>query len=110
MSFEPGLYALTFATPAGQGTGVAYLDGGKLRGGDSMMAYVGSYNENNGTLQADVRAYKYSNAPGMISVFGVDVVNITLKGKVDGINASLIGTAPEAPGVQLRVTMERLHD
>lgn len=110
MSFEPGLYSVTFKTPAGQGTGVAYLDSGKLRGGDSMMAYVGSYNEQGGKLNADVRAYKYANVPGMMSVFGVDAVNITLNGQVSGGTASLVGTAPEAPGVQLEVTMERLHD
>ena len=110
MSFEAGLYVIRFQTPFGAGAGVAYLEGGKLRGGDSMMAYVGSYNEDNGSLNADVRAYKHTNVPGMASVFGVDQVDIHLTGNVSGGNATLTGTAPQAPGVVLQVTMERLHD
>lgn len=110
MSFEAGLYAIRFQTPFGEGAGVAYLDGGKLRGGDSMMAYVGSYSESSDSLNADVRAYKHTNVPGMASVFGVDQVDIHLEGTVNGGSASLKGTAPQAPGVVLQVTMERLHD
>ena len=110
MSFEAGLYAIRFQTPVGAGAGVAYLENGKLRGGDSMMAYVGTYNEAGGTLNADVRAYKHTNVPDMVSVFGVDQVDIHLQGTVSGGNAKLTGTAPQAPGVTLQVSMERLHD
>lgn len=38
-----GLYKIAFETPSGTEYGVAYLQDGKLRGGDSGMAYVGSY-------------------------------------------------------------------
>lgn len=110
MPFEAGLYAIRFQTPFGAGAGVAYLENGKLRGGDSMMAYVGSFNEANGTLTADVRAYKHTSMPGMASVFGVDEVDIHLTGSVNQGNAALTGTAPQAPGVTLQVTMVRLHD
>ncbi len=110
MSFENGLYAIRFSTPLGAGAGVAYLQDGKLRGGDSMMAYVGSYNEVGGQLQADVRAYKHTNVPGMGSVFGTDNVDIHLSGTVSGGIADLTGSAPQAAGVQLLVKMERLHD
>ena len=110
MSFENGLYAIRFSTPLGAGAGVAYLQDGKLRGGDSMMAYVGSYNEVGVPLQADVRAYKHTNVPGMGSVFGTDNVDIHLSGTVSGGIADLTGSAPQAAGVQLLVKMERLHD
>lgn len=110
MSFENGLYAIRFGTPLGTGAGVAYLHDGKLRGGDSMMAYVGSYNESGGQLQADVRAYKHTDVPGMGSVFGAETVDIHLSGNASGGNADLIGSAPQAPGVRLSVQMERLHD
>lgn len=110
MAFESGLYAIRFQTPAGAGAGVAYLENGKLRGGDSMMAYVGSYNEANGILNADVGAYIHTNVPGMSSVFGVDQVDIHLTGKLLDGKATLTGTAPQAPGVTLQVTMERLSD
>lgn len=110
MSFEAGLYVIHFQTPFGAGAGVAYLQNGKLRGGDSMMAYVGTYDEGDGSLSADVHVYKHTNIPGMQSVFGVDKVDIHLEGSVSGGSANLTGTAPQAPGVNLQVAMERLHD
>lgn len=110
MSFESGLYAIRFETPLGAGAGVAYLDAGKLRGGDSMMAYVGTYNEAGGTLNADVQAYKHTNVPGMVSVFGMDQVLIQLQGAASGSTAVLTGNAQQVPGVTLKVSMERLSD
>lgn len=110
MPFENGLYAIRFGTPLGEGAGVAYLHDGKLRGGDSMMAYVGSYSESDGNLEADVNAYQHTAVPDMASVFGATNVNIHLSGQVSGGNGTLTGTAPEAPGITLKVSMERLHD
>lgn len=110
MPLENGLFAIRFATPFGEGAGVAYLHDGKLRGGDGMMAYVGTYNQTNNQLDADVRAYKHTNVPGMASVFGVDTVDIHLNGQTNGVTADLKGSAPQAAGVQLSVKMERLHD
>lgn len=110
MSFETGLYTVRFQIAGDEGAGVAYLANGKLRGGDSMMAYVGSYTESNGQLEADVRAYKHTSVAGMTSIFGVDQVDIHLSGNISGGNGSLTGTAPQAPGLTLQVKMQRLHD
>lgn len=110
MNFEDGLYKVAFATHLGGGTGVAYLHGGKLRGGDTLMAYVGSYNEHQGKVNADVLVYQHSIVPNMAPALGVSKANLTLNGTVTGGVGTLTGTAPEAPGVTLKLTMERLHD
>lgn len=86
------------------------LNDGKLRGGDSMMVYIGSYNENAGTLNVDMKAVAHTAVPGMASVFGVNNVDISLTGKVDGMHATLLGSSPQAPGVRLSVTLERYCD
>lgn len=110
MAFESGLYAIRFQTPLGAGAGVAYLENGRLRGGDSLMAYVGSYTEANGNLTADVLAYKHTNVPNMASVFGVDRTDIRLTGSIVAGEAILTGISPQAPGINLQVFLERLHD
>lgn len=110
MSLENGLYVIRFATPLGDGTGVAYLVDGQLRGGDSMMAYSGDYQGEGDVLTAVVRAYKHSTVADMASVFGVDEVEIHLTGSVSGGTAALTGTAPQAPGIALEVSMQRLQD
>lgn len=110
MSFQDGLYAIRFETPLGAGAGVGYFKDGKLRGGDSMMAYSGDFRESGGTLTANVRVFKHTDVPDMGSVFGVDLVDIALSGTVNGDEAVLTGTAPQAPGVTLQVSIQRLQD
>jgi hypothetical protein len=38
-----GLYKVDFHTVRGTGSGVIYAIGGKLRGGNSAFAFIGSY-------------------------------------------------------------------
>jgi hypothetical protein len=45
VAIENGTYFVRFETPMGGGVGAFTLQGGKLRGGDGSMIYVGSYNE-----------------------------------------------------------------
>lgn len=110
MDFKDGLYRVTFGTPRGSGNGVAHLSGGKLYGGDSMMAYAGTYSLGGGTFLAEVRAFKHSSVPGMESTLGTNEAQLTIKGKVDGTTMTGTGTAPQAPGVTLQVRLERISD
>lgn len=53
---------------------------------------------------------RHSNTPGMVPVFGLDRVNISVTGTSSGDTAQLTGTAAEAPGVSFRATLTRLCD
>lgn len=108
MAFENGLYVIRFGTPLGEGTGVAYLHDGQLRGGDSMMAYTGNYTENAGKVTATVQAFKHTNVPGMASVFGATDVVIELSGTASGTKADLIGTSPQAPGLSFHASLQQI--
>lgn len=110
MPLDNGLYAIRFQTPLGAGAGVVYAQNGHLRGGDSGMAYIGTFQEDGDKLTADVRAFRHTANPGIRSVFGVDDVNIHLDGTATQSSATCIGTAPQAPGLRLQVTLERISD
>lgn len=108
---ENGTWVARFATPLGNGAGVVVLTDGKLRGGDSMMTYIGSYNETGDKLNVDMRSVAHTAVPGTASVFGVNQADISLSGTVsDAMNANLTGTSPQAPGVTLTVTLQRYCD
>jgi hypothetical protein len=107
---QNGLYKVEFQTQRASGAGVVVLEGGKIRGGDSAMYYVGSYKESGTDFSADVEGRKHSSPPGMVSVFGVDHTHITLKGKISGNSATMTGTAKEAPGVAFQAKLSRLAD
>ena len=49
-----GNYSVWFRTPLGEGTGVVNLTDGKLAGGDTVMAYTGSYTQAGDDFSADI--------------------------------------------------------
>lgn len=107
---QDGLYKATFKTPIGEGYGVVTLSGGTLRGGDSMMYYVGTYSENGGQFTASVGVDKHSNVPGMISTFGPgnNRVHIDISGQSTDDSATAKGSSPQAPGVGFSLVLTRL--
>ena len=107
-----GLYKVQFQVPGDVGTGVVVLEGGKLRGGDSSIYYIGTYTRDGDQFTAQVATNAHTKVPGVrsVSVFGVDKVNITLNGTVNGDSAQMTGTAREAPGVAFQALLTRIAD
>jgi hypothetical protein len=58
---------------------------GTLKGGDSSMYYVGTFEETENYIKACLPFHKHSNVPGIISVLGVDNADL----KVEGTSTSL---------------------
>lgn len=109
MSIQEGLYRVTFGTPLGGGTGVAHLAGGRLNGGDSMMAYVGTYDDSTDNFTAEIHVFQHSQVPGMASALGTNDAQLSVTGTVNGNTIQGSGSSPQAPGVQLTVHLERLQ-
>jgi hypothetical protein len=103
-----GFYGVRFKTPRGEGAGVVMLANGKMRGGDSSLAYSGSFAQDGDNFNAKVATSRH--AQGLLSVFGVDAVNITLTGKSSGTGANCTGTAAEAPGLTFQAVLSRISD
>ncbi len=55
MPLQNGLYKIEFQTQLGAGSGVVILHDGQLRGGDSMIYYVGTYKQDGDEFSAEVR-------------------------------------------------------
>lgn len=105
-----GLYRVTFGTARGGGHGIAYLRDGHLHGGDSMMAYVGTYDISAGDFTAEVHAFQHSDVPGVTSMLGTSDAHLNIRGTVSGTTMTGQGTSPQASGVSLEVKLERLAD
>ena len=103
-----GFYAVEFRTSAGAGTGVVFLKDGHLRGGDSMIYYLGNYTLDGDKFAAEVITNAHARPPGMQSVFGRDNVHIYLQGSFSGKDAKLTGTAKEVPGMTFSATLKRI--
>jgi hypothetical protein len=105
---ENGKYSAWFRTPLGEGTGVVMFKDGAITGGDSILAYTGSYSQDGNVFTADIATSRHT--PGQLSVFGIDNVDLTLVGKSTPTVASCRGTSRQAPGMAFEATLIRITD
>ena len=75
-----GKYSAWYRTPLGEGTGIVVLQDGNVSGGDTVIAYSGSYRQDGDTFSADIAIKRHS--VGQLTVFGIDNVDISLTGKI----------------------------
>ncbi|MEM6381304.1 MAG: GrlR family regulatory protein [Pseudomonadota bacterium] len=101
-----GLYKVQFQTPLGMGFGVINLENGKANGGDSAIAYTGSYTVDAGTFSSTIQVNRHSD--GLPSVLGTDNASLQIRGSVDGNIIIGEGTTPHAAGVKLSIQLSLL--
>ncbi len=77
---------------------VIVLHDGAARGGDALMFYRGEYKVDGQNFTANLKVSPHTRVPGGGNVFGVENVNISVRGTFSGDAANLSGTAKEAPG------------
>jgi hypothetical protein len=98
-----GRYAAWFRTSLGEGTGIVDLANGIVSGRDSMFSYSGSYEVEGDQFTAVVTTRRHAAGPP--TVFGIDEVEVKLKGRSNGRMASCSGTAEQVPGVACEATL-----
>jgi hypothetical protein len=103
-----GLYKVEFKTPRRKAVGVVYAADGKLHGGSSAFAYVGSYTENGNTITGVVCSMRHTNDPNHPSAFGFDKVTIECQGTAKGEFATFEGTATETPSLGFKAVLTRI--
>jgi hypothetical protein len=105
-----GLYKVEFHTVHGTGTGVVYATEGKLRGGNSAFAFIGSYVTRDDGIQIKVSTQRHNADPAFRPLFGNDMITLTLRGSQQGDMADFEGTALQVPGVAFRAVLTRISD
>lgn len=105
-----GLYKVEFETPRGKALGVIHAENGKLRGGSSAFAYVGSYTQNGQSFVGTVSSLRHTPDSEHPSVFGFDEVRISFNGTVKGGFAICEGTATEFPSLAFKAVLTRVSD
>ncbi len=107
---QEGLYKVEFHTVHGTGSGVIYATCGKLRGGNSAFAFIGSYNNDSGQIQVKVSTRRHNDDPAFKPLFGTDMITLTLKGKDNGSMVDFEGAALQMPGVTFKAVLTRISD
>lgn len=105
-----GLYKVEFETPRGKAFGVIHADDGKIRGGSSAFAYVGTYTQDGHSLSGNVSSLRHTPDLEHPSVFGFDEVTIAFQGAIKGNYAICDGTAAESPSLNFKAVLTRVAD
>ncbi|OAF06015.1 hypothetical protein AYJ54_20185 [Bradyrhizobium centrolobii] len=105
-----GLYKVDFHTVRGTGCGVVYVIDGKIRGGNSAFAFIGTYTGEGESIKVKISTERYNDDPSFRPLFGTDRITLTLTGREEGSMAEFEGSALQLPGVAFRAMLSRISD
>ena len=111
MPLPNGLYKIAFETRGGAEFGVAYLCDGRLRGGDSGMAYLGTYRQEGGLFSAQMSVTQHRYVPGAVHALGLSDVLVELVGVAEDDSLVRVqGSSPESSQVRFTARLSLIAD
>ncbi|KGT77506.1 hypothetical protein MA20_23305 [Bradyrhizobium japonicum] len=104
-----GLYKVEYDINDGSGRSVLYAHAGKMLGGNTAFAHLGTYEIVNGEIVARLRTKRHSRSPQHRSLVSSDAVTISIRGRQQGKLYRFEGEVVEDASV-FRAVMTPLGD
>ena len=106
-----GLYKVEMHTVHGSRRGVVYVYEGKMMGGNSAFAFVGTYRESTGgEVSADISTIGHNDDPNFQPLFKSDRIKLTLRGRRQGEQYYFEGGSDALPGLALNWVMTAISE
>ncbi len=106
-----GLYKVEMHTVHGSRRGVLYVYDGKMMGGNSAFAFVGTYRESaDGEVSVDISTIRHNDDPNYQPLLKTDKITLSLTGRQRGEQYHFEGGTPQLPGVVFRSVMTRISE
>ena len=105
-----GFYKVDYGVGPVVGRSVMYCADGKMLGGNSAFAHVGTYREVDGEIVAEISGQRHNDAPGFATLYGSDTSIIHVRGLPDGSSWRFAGNSTDAPGAPFWSVMRRLDE
>jgi hypothetical protein len=105
-----GLYKVEYGINDAFGRSVMCMHDGKLLGGNSAFAHIGTYRETNGEIVAEIITERHNDDPDYKPLMGADVAAIDLRGRAEGNTIRFEGSAAPVPGGLFWADLTRLDD
>jgi hypothetical protein len=105
-----GFYKVDYQVANIVGRSVMYVHDGKMLGGNSAFAHIGSYTEDNGVITTTVAGQRHHADPSFPTLYGSDTTVVIARGTADGQVWRFEGTPTDAPGPLLRSVMTPLDE
>jgi hypothetical protein len=105
-----GFFKSEFRVNDAIGRSVSYVRDGKLLGGNSGFAHIGSYRFDGDMISVEVTSRRHNFGAAHQSLLGQDVSTIDVKGKAVGDAFHFEGGSPQMPAARFRSVMTPLDD
>ena len=106
-----GLYKVEYGVNDAFGRSVMCMHAGKLLGGNSAFAHLGTYREeSSGEIAAELITARHNDDPYYKPLMGADVAAIQVRGRMEGGKLRFEGSAAPAPGAVFWAELTRLDD
>jgi len=106
-----GLYKVEMHTAHGSRRGVLYVYDGKMVGGNSAFAFIGSYRDSgSGEILVDISTLRHNDDPKFQPLFKTDKITLSLKGRQQGEQYHFEGGTAQLPGVVFNSVMTPISE
>jgi hypothetical protein len=104
-----GFYKVWFQLGDAVGRSVMHVGGGKMLGGNSAFAHIGSYQEIGDEIAIEVQTVRHNPDPNYRAMAGTDDATLLARGRADGNQFRFWGALRELPGVAFQSLMTPLE-
>jgi len=105
-----GLYKVEYGINGAFGRGIMCMHDGKMLGGNSAFAHLGTYQETGGEIVAEVITKRHNDDPNYKPLLGADVAVIKARGRMEGATILLEGRADAMPDSVFWANLAPLDD
>jgi hypothetical protein len=106
-----GLYKVEMRTVHGSRRGVIYVYDGKMMGGNSAFAFIGTYRDSDdGRVLVDISTLRHNEDPNFQPLFKADRITLALTGRQQGEQYHFEGSSLQLPGIAFHSVMTPLSE
>ncbi|WOH84981.1 GrlR family regulatory protein [Bradyrhizobium sp. BEA-2-5] len=100
-----GFYKVRFELGGAVGRSVMYVGDGKMLGGNSAFAHIGTYEKAGDEVAVEIQTVRHNPDPTYRAMAGTDDATLIAKGRPDGDLYRFKGELKELPGVPFQSVM-----
>jgi hypothetical protein len=106
-----GLYKVEMHTVQGSRRGVLYAYDGKMMGGNSAFAFIGTYRESaSGEVSVEISTLRHNDDPNFQPLFKADKITLSLSGRQHGEQFFFEGCTVQLPGIAFNSVMTPISE
>jgi hypothetical protein len=105
-----GFYTVRFQVNESVGRSVMYAHGGRMLGGNSAFAHIGTYQEADGEIMIEIKTVRHNPDPNYPAMAGNDDATLSARGRADGKLYRFEGTLDVLPGAVFKSVMTPVEE